>query len=158
MRRRISARTRFNRPPCSISFTPSYQHAGALAAAGLVAPEFQIANENTVVMTLNDLQWQAYKFIDSAGNAEYGVDNVGGQGKPTAADMVLHTAAWEPFAADAGTLVDQLALVFMPGQMSSAMRNILVTYVNGIPASNPANRVIEAASLLINSPQYAIQR
>ncbi len=139
-------------------FTPNYQRAGALAGAGLVAPEFQIANENTAVMTSNDLQMQTYKFADAAGNAEVGVDNVGGQGKPNSTDVVLHTAAWEPYAGDAGTLVDQLALVFMPGQMQSAMRDTLVNYVNSIPATTPANRVIEAASLMINSPQYAVQR
>ncbi len=139
-------------------FTPSYQRAGPLATAGLVAPEFQITNENTIVLTANDLETQAYKFVDSNGNAEVGVDNVGGGGKPGPTDMVLHTAAWEPYAADAGTLVDQLALVFMPGQMPATMRTTLVNYVNIIPATSPANRVIEAFSLMMNSPQYSVQR
>jgi hypothetical protein len=72
--------------------------------------------------------------------------------------MVLHTAAWEGYATDAGTLVTQLGLVFMPEQMSTAMYDTLVSYVNAIPVTSPANRVIEAASLLLNSPQYSVQR
>jgi uncharacterized protein (DUF1800 family) len=139
-------------------FTPNYQRAGPLANAGLVVPEFQITNENTIVLTANDLEWQAYKFIDSKGNAEVGVDNVGGTNKPTATDMMLHTAAWEPYAVNAATLVDQLALVFMPGQMPAAMRTTLINYINIIPASTPGNRVVEALSLMMNSPQYSVQR
>jgi uncharacterized protein (DUF1800 family) len=139
-------------------FTPSYQRAGPLTTAGLVVPEFQITNENTIVLTANDLQWQTYKFVSAAGKAEIGVDNVGGQGPPSASDMVLHTAAWEPYAANPSDLVNELGLVFMPGQMSTAMYNTLVAYVTSIPASTPANRVIEATSLLITSPQYSVQR
>ncbi len=139
-------------------FTPSYERAGPMATAGLVTPEFQITNESSIVLTANDLQYQAYKFVNAAGVAEIGVDAPGGQGTPGANDMVLHTAAWEPLAADPATLVTQLGLVFMPGQMPTAMYNTLVNYVTAIPASSPANRVIEAASLLLGSPQYSVQR
>ena len=58
---------------------------------------------------------------------------------------------------DKATLVAELELVFMPGQMSPAMASTLVGYVNAIPASSPANRVMEAASLMLDSPQYSIQ-
>lgn len=139
-------------------FAPTYQRAGPLATAGLVVPEFQITNENTIVLTANDLQYQAYKFVNAAGVAEVGVDNVGGQGPPGPNDMVLHTAAWEPLAANPASLVTQLGLIFMPGQMSTPMYNTLVAYVNSIPAASPASRVIEATSLLVSSPQYSVQR
>jgi uncharacterized protein (DUF1800 family) len=138
-------------------FTPSYQRAGPLSNAGLVVPEFQITNEYSIVQSANDLQYQTYKFATAAGAAEFGVDAVGGQGRPGANDMVLHTAAWESAAANPATLVTQLGLVFMPGQMPTTMYNTLVSYVSAIPATTPANRVIEAASLMITSPQYAVQ-
>jgi uncharacterized protein (DUF1800 family) len=139
-------------------FTPSYQRAGPLSEAGLVVPEFQITNENTIVLTANALEMQAYTFVSNSGAVQIGTDSVAGHGTPGATDMVLHTAAWESYATDAGTLVTQLGLVFMPDQMSTAMYNTLVSYVDAIPVTSPANRVIEAASLLLDSPQYSVQR
>jgi uncharacterized protein (DUF1800 family) len=137
-------------------FRPDYVRAGPLANAGLAAPEFQIANEDTVILTSNVLQSISYQYVDSTGKVYTGTD---GYSVSTAATSVfLHTAAWEPLAADAGTLVDNLNLVFMAGQMPAAMRTTLVNYVSQVPASPAATRVAEAASLLINSPQYAIQR
>jgi len=136
-------------------FRPDYERAGALASAGLATPEFQIANENTVILTSNSLQNVAYQYVDSTGKLYAGAD---GYSVPTNASTVyLHTAAWEPLAADA-ELVDNLNLVFMAGQMPAAMRTTLINYVNQLPASPAATRVAEAVSLLINSPQYAIQR
>jgi uncharacterized protein (DUF1800 family) len=134
-------------------FTPTYQRAGSLAAAGLVTPEFQITNESTIVLTANTLQTQAYSFVDSKGVVSLPLGTTSATPR-----MLLHTAAWEGYASDAQTLVSQLALVFMPGQMPTAMYNTLVNYVNAIPASSPADRVIEAASLLLSSPQYSVQR
>jgi uncharacterized protein (DUF1800 family) len=134
-------------------FAPTYQRAGPLASAGLVTPEFQITNENTVVLTANALQLQAYNFIDS-----HGVISTATTGAAASSTMLLHTASWEAYASNAATLVSQLELVFMPGQMPNAMNATLVNYVNAIPATTPANRVIEAASLLLSSPQYSVQR
>ncbi len=136
-------------------FTPTYQRAGALSAAGLVVPEFQITNEATIVLTANDLETQAYNFVSGSGAVQTSIN--GSTRAPGPTEMVLHTAAWENYANDAATLVAQLELVFMPGQMSPAMANTLVGYVNAIPASRPANRVIEAASLMLDSPQYSVQ-
>jgi uncharacterized protein (DUF1800 family) len=134
-------------------FAPTYQRAGPLAAAGLVVPEFQITNENTIVLTANTLQLQAYDFVDS-----HGVVSTSTAGAAVTNPMLLHTASWEAYASNASTLVSQLALVFMPGQMPAAMNATLVGYVNAIPATSPASRVIEAASLLLSSPQYSVQR
>jgi uncharacterized protein (DUF1800 family) len=136
-------------------FTPFYQPPGPIMTAGLVAPEFQITNEFTFVSTANELIQDSYEFRDSKGVGSVGID---GNYSPTPSDMLLHTAAWEPYAADAQTLVNQLGMVFMPGQMSAAMNSTLVNYVNAIPASDAANRVIEATSLLVGSPQYSVQR
>jgi uncharacterized protein (DUF1800 family) len=137
-------------------FRPDYQRAGPLAAAGLAAPEFQIANEDTVIVTSNVLQSLSYQYVDSTGKVYAGID--GYAGSTSSSTVFLQTAAWEPLAADAAELVDNLNLVFMAGQMPAAMRTTLINYVNQLPASPTATRVAEAASLLINSPQYAIQR
>jgi uncharacterized protein (DUF1800 family) len=137
-------------------FRPDYERAGPLASAGLATPEFQIANENTVILTSNELQTISYQYVDSTGKVYSGTD--GYFAHPSSTTVFLQTAAWEPLAADAGMLADNLNLVFMAGQMPAAMRATLVNYINQVPASPAATRVAEATSLLINSPQYAIQR
>jgi uncharacterized protein (DUF1800 family) len=137
-------------------FTPSYQRAGPLMQAGLVVPEFQITNEYTAVQAADYTQIQSYKFINDKGKPQVGYNPPFTAAGPD--DMVLDTSAWETYAGNAVTLVNQLGLVFMPGQMSPAMASALVSYVNAIPASMPHTRVVETASLLLSSPQYSIQR
>jgi hypothetical protein len=150
-------------------FRPDYQRSGPLMAAGLEVPEFQITNEFTLVQGVNDIEQLAYNYIDSAGHVCSGWD---GYSATTNSNTVfLKTAALEADAANPTALVNDLNLMLMAGQMSSAMQSALVTYVGQIPltpmacfgsgtsgGTGPAVRVIETVELIINSPQYAIQR
>jgi uncharacterized protein (DUF1800 family) len=136
-------------------FQPSYQLTGALANAGMVAPEFEITNEATLVYTDNAIQQLAYKYVDSAGNVYSGVD---GPQTPQPGAVNLHTADWEPLAANPANLVDQMNAVLMAGQMSPSMRTALIAYATAVPSTSPAARVVETAELLLSSPQYAVQR
>lgn len=138
-------------------FRPDYRRAGILSDAGMVAPEFQITNENTMVLTENRLAKLSYQFQDSTGSNHAGTDYNASSGL-TGASVLLHTAAWEPYAADPATLVDKLNLVLMAGQMSDAMKATLVAYAAQIPANTPWVRVAETTSLIVGSPQYAVQR
>ena len=138
-------------------YRPDYQRAGQLTDAGLVAPEFQITNENTLVLTANRLQWQAYQYLDSTGKKRAG-SNYDYSSNLSSGSVLLKTAAWEAFAATPATLVDKLNLVLMSGAMSPAMKNTLNSYISSIPANQPWARVAEAADIVINSPQYAVQR
>jgi uncharacterized protein (DUF1800 family) len=138
-------------------FRPDYERAGVLTNAGMVAPEFQITNENTLVLTENELARLSYQFVDSQGKHHAGTD-LDYSSFLTPSNVMLHTAQWEVFAATPSTLVEELNLVFMAGQMTPATKTTLVNYVSQIPASTPWTRVAEAASLLLSSPQYAIQR
>jgi uncharacterized protein (DUF1800 family) len=147
--------TPLNSPTVFNFFQPSFQVAGPMAAAGLVAPEFQITNEATIVYTANALQLQAYKYMDSAGEVHVGPDYPINAGN---GDVLLHTAQWEPLAAKPATLVDEMNIVLMAGQMSSEMRAALIRYVSAIPASSAGARVAETAELIVSSPQYAVQR
>lgn len=141
-------------------FRPDFELAGPLTAAGMVVPEFQITNESTLVQTANWLEIQSYQYSVAAGGAHMGVDNSAAtvQGFPTATSVYLHTAAWDALAADPASLVDEMNLVFMAGQMPAALRTVLINYATALPASPAAARVAETAELLINSPQYAVQR
>jgi hypothetical protein len=138
-------------------YRPDYERPGPLLTAGLVAPEFQITNEYTSVVLTNQVEQSAYQYIDSSGAQFSAPDDFTMQTDPTS--VMLHTAQWEPLASDAGTLVDNLNAVFMAGQMPTAMRSVIVDYVNGLPGSVPAaQRVAEATFLVVGSPQFAVQR
>jgi uncharacterized protein (DUF1800 family) len=137
-------------------YRPDYLRAGPLMNNSLVAPELQITNEYSLILAHNQLQIQAYQFIDSKGVKHMGSDfDMASQ--LNSSNVLLKTAQWEAYAADPATLIDNLNLVLMQGQMGAAMKTSLVNYVNGIPASAPWSRVAEAADLIINSAQYAIQ-
>jgi len=137
-------------------FRPDYQRAGVIADQGLVAPEFQITNEYSQVTLDNQLQRWAYQFVDSQGTVHLDPDYVVDT-PPQETTVLLHTAAWEPLASRPERLVAQLDLVLMANQMSEDMKNLLVDYVDAIPESEAANRVVEAAELVISSPQFAVQ-
>jgi hypothetical protein len=105
----------------------------------------------------NNLQQLAYQYVDSQGNKHAGAD-IDSLQYVTSSSVMLRTAQWEGYAATPSTLVDKLNLVLMAGQMPSAMRTTLINYAAAIPAANPAARVIETAELVVDSPQFAIQR
>jgi uncharacterized protein (DUF1800 family) len=152
-------------------FRPTYLEPGPLANMNLVAPEFQITNEDTEVLLTNLLENQAYQFKDSAGDQFSGPDGYAGTIGPT--NVLLNTTEWEPFASDTATLVDKMGLVFFGGSMPDSMRTTVINYINapgtgqgGNPVSPPTSAsaataalsVIDAAYLIVTSPQYAIQR
>lgn len=142
-------------------FVPDYVRAGPLANAGLVAPEFQITNENTSILTANQIGRDSYQFLDSTGTIYFSPQGYSEVSSLSSDSVLLRTNQWEPLADDPAALIDRLSLVMMAGQMPSAMRTTLINYVSGIPNTDPgyrAYRAIEAASLIINSPQYSVQR
>jgi hypothetical protein len=46
----------------------------------------------------------------------------------------------------------------MAGSMSTAMRNTLINAIAQIPANNPAERAKTAIYLVINSPEFTIDK
>ena len=142
-------------------FVPDYVRAGPLAQAGMVAPEFQITNEVSAIDALNLIWRKAYQFIDSAGTPYFSPFGYDESSDLDADSVMLHTDEWEWVAGTPETLVDRLSLVFMQNAMPAAMRTTLVNYVKAIASSSTAYkafRAIEAASIIINSPQYVVQQ
>jgi hypothetical protein len=109
--------------------------------AGLVAPEFQITTETTVVGGLNFLA----KVIKGGG---YG----GGDSR-----IKLDYAPLTALAADPVALVERLNLMFFNGQMSTTTRTRLVTLVQAIASNQPENRVKSALIVTSLSPDFVIQ-
>ena len=124
-------------------FEPSYAQPGPIAAAGLVAPEFQITTDTTVVTSINYLR--GLIFTDA--NSMY-PDNI----------VLNWTASELALANTPSALVDMLNTRLMSGQMPSAMRTTIINRVTALPASDPLKRARTGTYLIIASPQFNIER
>ena len=121
-------------------FRPDYAPPGAIASAGLVAPEFQITHETTMTGYTN-FAW----VISSLG--EYGI---------TPDYRVYEALADRPAA-----LLDALSLTLTSNQLTPATRQGIQGVVEGISLTQPAgkaNRVKAAVFLVMSSPEYTVQR
>ncbi len=118
-------------------FRPGYTPPDtSLSSAGLVAPEFQITNEQTVVAYVNYMQT-----LVQSGTGDVKADYT---------DILTS-------AADSATLVDQVNLVLAAGQLSAATVASIKAAVDSISATattGPANRVYTAILLTLASPDY----
>jgi uncharacterized protein (DUF1800 family) len=116
-------------------FSPDYVAPGAIALAGLRSPEFQITTETTVVEQANTIYaalfWQ---------------------------DIPLDISQEEGLASDPAGLVDHFNAVLMNGAMSSAMRASLIDTIGKLPADDPEERVLSTMWLILNSPEYVIEK
>ncbi|WP_395699642.1 DUF1800 family protein [Aquabacterium sp.] len=127
-------------------YAPGYRPAGPLAAAGMVAPEFQITNETTVVGSLNFFSQLFRRGAYGSGDTKLVLD-------------------YAPLAAladgDGSTLIDRLDLLFFDRQMSASTRARLGTMLGAMPASSAdkkLQRVRAALTLVAMSPDHVIQK
>ena len=140
------ASTRLGQSPLRSSsvfnfFRPGYVPPNtALGAAGLVAPEFQITHETSVIGYANYMQTVIQSGIGDI-DADY--------------------TALRAVAGDASTLLDKVALWFAGGQISPATREAIVTAVGSMPATtdvNRANRIYATVLLVMTSPEFLVQK
>jgi hypothetical protein len=120
-------------------FRPGYAPSGAIAAASLVAPEFQITNEPSVIAYVNYMQ---SLIMNGAGDV-----------KAVYTDLMTR-------AGDSAVLVDEVALL-LTAQLSDATRASIRTAVDSIAttATNAMlNRVYTALLLTLASPEYLVQK
>ena len=127
-------------------FEPGYVYPGALAAAGLVAPEFQITDATSAITVPNLL----YNYTVSPLAATNRLFNT-----TYALDLTAETA----LATDVSALLDRLNLHMCANQMSSATKSRLTTALNALPASTTAlDKVRNAVYLVATTPDGAIQK
>ncbi|MBU2286804.1 MAG: DUF1800 domain-containing protein [Gammaproteobacteria bacterium] len=125
-------------------FRPGYvPPSTAIAAANLVAPEFQLVNETSVGGYLNYMQSVLPRNTKDV-NGGYGAELA----------LVLDPAA----------LVRRLNLLFAANQLSAATQNLIVNAL-GTPAltatssdSAKLNRVYSAVLLVMAAPEYLVQK
>jgi uncharacterized protein (DUF1800 family) len=120
-------------------FRPGFLPAGtAIAAADLVAPEFQLANETSVAGYLNFMQT-----VTEGGHPDLRPDY--------SAELAL--------AGNAMALVDRIEMLLCSAPLSAEARSTIIGAVNSIPAATgAANRVATAVLLVMASPDYLVQR
>ncbi len=121
-------------------FRPGYVPPNsAIATAGLVAPEFQINNESTVVGAVNYLQ----RAVSGAGVGDVAVDY----------------ASLLAFGDDAVALVAEINLVLAANQLSAATATTISTAVATITAGTDPNRlkrIYAALTLTMAAPEFTV--
>jgi uncharacterized protein (DUF1800 family) len=124
-------------------YLPAHQPIGPIAARGLVAPEFQITNSNTVVQLSNLMQFAVFG------------DFVNDFSEPPFTAAYLDFADFMPLADDADALLDRLDTVFTYGTLRDDTRATIADLLSLI--DEPDMRVRVAAYLLLISPDYAVE-
>jgi uncharacterized protein (DUF1800 family) len=122
-------------------FRPGYVPPNtSLGAAGLVAPEFQITHETSVVGYANYMQTVIQSGIGDI-DADY--------------------SALLPLAGSATALLDRVALWFTGGRISASTRDTITTAVNSMPATTDAQkstRIYATVLLLMTCPEFLVQK
>ncbi len=124
-------------------YLPSHSPSGALAQAGLVAPEFQITNSTSIVSMSN--------LVDFAVMADFVMDiqEPFGAVSPDLSEYVdLASQGVDP-------LLDRLDLVFTHGELAPATRAVIADVIDDIEDAEFRARV--ALYMLLVSPDYAVR-
>ena len=122
-------------------FRPGYVPPNtAIGTNGMVAPEFQITNESTVVGYVNYMQ------------------NVISRG---VGDVKADYTALLPLADTAQVLLDEFNLVLAAGQLSAATMTLIVTAVDSMAKGTDTarlNRIYAALVMVMAAPEFIVQK
>ncbi len=157
------SQTPLNAPSVFNFFYPDYQFPGALAAAGLTTPEFQLSNDTGTMGMTNT----ASRSIVNAGNTN-GFGSFRAGSGAIAMDLSPYmTAAQTNSTAAITTLVETMNTLLTGGNMLASSKSSIVSFVantTNFPLSaTPTNsqmrdRVRAIVQLIVVSPEYAIQK
>jgi uncharacterized protein (DUF1800 family) len=140
----LDARTVFN------FFSSTYSPPGAMAAAGLVAPELEITDSNYAIQVPNQLVDLMYR------NPAILKEPPAGGPSPF---LRVDYSALLPNARNPAALVDQLNLLICANQMTAATRTQIITTLNSFAATaTDLERVHTAIQFTVNSPDGALQK
>ncbi len=120
---------------------------GPLAAAGLVAPEFEITDDNFAISVPNYLR----TFVNAT------TTNIAATIQPYV--ITLNTTYEQGLAATPTALVDHLNRVLAADALPAAVRTRIVTALTALPTATSAeDRVRTAILLVLTSPAAAVQK
>ncbi len=123
-------------------YSPNFRPTGPAAALGLVAPEFQITTETSVIGTLN-----FFSGLVDRGN--YGSGDT---------RLTMSYATLEALALDPPKLADHINMLLMAGSMSPQLKATIEKAVGAMPTTSARNRVEAALMIATASPDYVIQK
>lgn len=129
-------------------YQPGFSPSGPVASAGLVAPEFQIASESWLTGIASSMNWQiqASLWVDDIDKYEW---------------SILDLRDEAPWGASPEYLLKRFNLLLLNGQMTAAEYKALETHLNRVKNDSDAKNadvVRDAILLLVNSPNYLIQK
>ncbi|RUL78916.1 DUF1800 domain-containing protein [Dyella choica] len=135
-------------------FKPDFQQPGELRTRGLYGPEFQIHTATAAVTIPNDIFHRIFCDYTTSTSC---YTSSGPNTMSIYADRDAALALSNP----AG-LIDAYNLVFMSGQMSPFMHDTLLNRLNALTDNSAGDlgrqRVLHALYLIINSPEYSVQK
>ncbi len=130
-------------------YSPEFAPTGPISKAGLVGPEFGITNSATIS---GFMDFSKYAIINGYG--QYESDKT----RWIQPNYDFYTA----LAPNPPVMVDQLNSLLLSGQMSSQFRTKLIEVATKLTDSNPttqnAERFKTVLWLILNSPEYSIQK
>jgi uncharacterized protein (DUF1800 family) len=138
----------FRSPTVFNFFPPSYAPPGPIAAAQLVAPEFEITSQTTAVQYANTVRELVYSGYQAA------YPGFGPVPEPVTLDVSIE----QQLAATPEALLDRLDLVLLQGRLSRELRQIVLDAVSALPAADSLGRARLAVYLLATSPEFVVQR
>jgi uncharacterized protein (DUF1800 family) len=143
-------------------FYPDYHYPGAMAAAGMTTPEFQLTNDSNTMNLTNFLT----SGITSAGNPN-GFTSFQGGGGSLVMDMGPYLTQAQTSDAGIPATVDALSVLLVGNNLNSATRTAIISYVanttnfplSGTPTNQQMrDRVRAIVHQIILSAEYAIQK
>jgi len=130
-------------------FSSTYSPPGAMAAAGLVAPELEITDSNYAIQVPNQLVDLMYRNRAILKEPPSGPSPF----------LVVDYSPLLPNAKNPTALVDQLNLIFCANQMTAATRTQIIATLNSFAATaTDLERVTTAIQFTICSPDGALQK
>jgi uncharacterized protein (DUF1800 family) len=123
-------------------FDPGYVQQGALASAGLFAPEFEITTASTALSVPNDLYAAVYT-----------------PGSPTSSTIVLNLSLLTANSSNPTAMVATLNQLLCANGMSVLTQQEIISALSALPANTSALTAAQMALYLtVTSPDAAIQR
>jgi uncharacterized protein (DUF1800 family) len=123
-------------------FLPSHMPNGEISEANLVAPEFQITTNTTVIGISNLAQHMIW------------ADDIGGVQSPPFGEMSVNLHEYSVLATDLQGLIDRLDIVLTYGTLSEATRNAIGATL--VTIADPMERAQMAIYLFLISPDFAV--
>lgn len=123
-------------------FLPSHSPPGEIAAANLVAPEFQITTSSSIAGVSN--------LVDLALFTEFAAET-----PAPFAPISLNLDDYRPLAGDVDQFLDRLDLVFTAGTLGAESRQAIAGTLNGI--DDTEFRLLIGLYLILVSPDYAVR-